>query len=34
MLHVATGRISGDPEPANGDVTPPLWPAIRKPSFN
>jgi cell division protein FtsB len=33
MLHVATGAVSGDATPANGDATPPLWPSIRKPSF-
>jgi cell division protein FtsL len=33
MLHVATGKVSGDATPANGDATPPLWPSIRKPSF-
>jgi outer membrane murein-binding lipoprotein Lpp len=33
ILHVDTGRISGEPAPANRDVTPPLWPPVRKPSF-
>ena len=33
MLHVSTGKVSGEATPANGDVTPPLWPAVRKPSF-
>jgi cell division protein FtsB len=34
MLHVGTGKVSGDAAPANGDVTPPLWPTVRKPSFD
>lgn len=34
ILHVDTGRVSGQPAPANGDVTPPLWPTVRKPSFH
>ena len=33
MLHVGTGKVSGEATPANGDVTPPLWPSVRKPSF-
>ncbi|SFC04835.1 hypothetical protein SAMN04487968_103196 [Nocardioides terrae] len=34
ILHVDTGQVSGEAVPANGDATPPLWPAVRKPSFN
>jgi outer membrane murein-binding lipoprotein Lpp len=34
MLHVDTGKVSGEPAPANGDVTPPLWPTVRKPTFH
>ena len=33
MLQVGTGKVSGQPAPANGDVTPPLWAPVRKPSF-
>lgn len=33
MLHVATGQVSGDAAPADGEATPPLWPKVRKPSF-
>jgi cell division protein FtsB len=33
MLHVDTGAVSGEPAPADGAVTPPLWPRIPKPSF-
>lgn len=33
ILHVDTGRVSGQVAPANRDVTPPLWPAVRRPSF-
>ena len=33
MLQLGTGMVSGEPAPANGDVTPPLWTPVRKPSF-
>lgn len=33
MLHLGTGKVSGQPAPADGSVTPPLWPRIPKPSF-
>lgn len=33
MLHVPSGKVSGDPAPANSDVTPPLWPPVPKPTF-
>ena len=33
MLHVDTGKVSGEPAPANRDVTPPLWTPVRKPTF-
>ena len=34
MLHVDTGKVSGVPTPATRDATPPLWPAVHKPSFH
>ena len=34
ILHVDTGKVSGEPAPANRDATPPLWPTVRKPSFH
>ena len=34
ILHIDTGKVSGEATPANRDVTPPLWPAVRQPSFN
>jgi cell division protein FtsB len=34
MLQVGSGKVKGDAAPANGDVTPPLWPTVRKPSFD
>jgi cell division protein FtsB len=33
ILHVDTGKVSGEAAPATRDATPPLWPAVRKPSF-
>jgi hypothetical protein len=33
VLYTATGRISGDPAPANRDATPPLWTPVPKPTF-
>jgi hypothetical protein len=33
MLHVDTGKVDGVPTPATRDFTPPLWPAVHKPSF-
>lgn len=34
VLHTDTGAISGAPAPANGDVTPPLWTPVHKPTFH
>ncbi len=32
-LQVNTGKVTGEAVPANGDVTPPLWPKIAKPKL-
>lgn len=34
MLHVDTGEVTGEPAPADRDVTPPLWPQVDKPVFD
>ncbi|MFT4287338.1 hypothetical protein [Nocardioides sp.] len=33
VLNVDTGKVTGDPVPASGDATPPLWPPVPKPNL-